>query len=66
MHIDRGMRFSMNFGHEKFTGKVSCNFIATGIGMPMYTGNNVFENSGHLKFSCTENSQENAGSILLK
>ena len=54
------------FGYKKFAGKISCNCIGTNIGIPMYSGNNFFENSGHLKFSHTENSQENAGLILLK
>ena len=58
MCVDMGMRFSMNFGHENFAGKISCNFIGTGTWMSMYSGNKFFENSGHLKFSCTENSQE--------
>ena len=26
MHVDMGMRFSVNFGHKKFTRKISCNF----------------------------------------
>ena len=56
----------MNFSHQKFTGKISCNFIGTGIGMPVYSGNKFFQNSTHLKFGHTENSQENAGLILLK
>ena len=34
MHIGIGIRYSMDFGHEKFTRKISCNFIGTGIGMP--------------------------------
>ena len=58
MHVDTGMRFSVNFGHEKFTGKISCNFIGSGIGMPVSSGNKFFKSSGHSKFSCTENSQE--------
>ena len=42
MCVDTGMRFSMNFGHKKFTWKISCNFIGTGIGMPVYSANNFF------------------------
>ena len=42
MHIDMRMRFSMNFGHEKFTRKISCNFISAGIRMPVYSGNIYF------------------------
>ena len=30
MHVDTGMRFSMNFSHEKFMGKFSVNFVGTG------------------------------------
>ena len=54
MHIDTGMRFSMNFGCKTFTRKIPVIFTGTGIGMPMYSGNKFFENSGHLKFSHTE------------
>ena len=39
MYIDMGMRFSMNFSHEKLSGKISCNFIGAGIGMPVSSGN---------------------------
>ena len=70
MHIDMGMRFSVNFSSKKLPGKFPVIFvgtsIGTGIGMPMYSGNKIFKNSGHLKFSHTENSWENSGSILLK
>ena len=41
-------------------------FIGTSIGMPMYSGNKFFMKSSHLKFGCTENSWENAGSIQPK
>ena len=58
MCIDTGTRFSVNFSHEKFTGKISCNSIGTGIGMPMYSGNKFFKTPSHSKFSWTENSQE--------
>ena len=58
MHVDTGMRFSVNFGHEKFTGKFPVIFIDTSIGMPMYSGNKFSKNSSHLKFSHTENSWE--------
>ena len=35
MHIDIGMRFSMNFGHEKFVLWNFLEFIGNGIGMPV-------------------------------
>ena len=39
-------------------GKFPVIFIGTSIGMPMYSGNNFFENSSYSKFGCTENAQE--------
>ena len=66
MCVDMAMRFSMKFGHEKFTGKFPVIFNGTGTGMPVYSGNKLFENSSHSKFGHTENPQENAGSILPK
>ena len=33
-------------------------FVGNGIGMPMQSGNKIFENSGCLKFSHTENPRE--------
>ena len=38
----------MNFGCKTFTGKIYCNNIGTSIGMPVYSGNEFFENSGHM------------------
>ena len=66
MHVDTGMRFSMNLVEKNLLGKFPVIFVGTSIEMPMYSGNKFFKNSGHSKFGCTENSQENAGSILLK
>ena len=37
MCIDMGIKFSVNFGCKNLTGKISCNFIGTAIGMPMYS-----------------------------
>ena len=51
---------------ENLLGKFPVIFISTGIGMPMYPGKKLFVKSGHLKFGHTENSWENAGSILPK
>ena len=56
----------MNFGYEKCTQKISCIFIHTGIRMPMYSGYKFSKKTGCLKFGNIENSQENAGAILLK
>ena len=58
MHVDTGMRFSVNFSHKNFTREISCNFIGTSIEMPMYSGNKFFKNPGHLKFGHAENSWE--------
>ena len=49
MHTDTGIKFSMSFSHEKFTGKISCLFIGTGIGMPMYSGIKIFQKFWLLK-----------------
>ena len=40
----------MNFGHKNLPGKFPIMFIGTGIGMPVYSGNKIFENSNHSKF----------------
>ena len=48
----------MNFSHENFLLWNLLEFVGEGIGMPVYPGNKFFENSGSLKFSCTENSRE--------
>ena len=48
----------MNFGCEKFLPLNFLEFVGNGIGMPMQSGNNFFENAGHSKFSHTENSRE--------
>ena len=48
MHVDMGMRFSMNF----------LELIGSSIGMPMEPGNKFFENFCCLEFGCTENSWE--------
>ena len=66
MHVDTGIKFSMNFSHGTIYWDNSSNFIGTSIGMPVYSGNKLFRKFGHSKFGHTENSQENAGSILLK
>ena len=67
MHIDMGMRFSVNFSCKKYLlGKFRVIIVGTSIGMRMYSGNKFFESSCHSKFSCAENSWENDGSILLK
>ena len=58
MRIDMGMRFSMNFGHEKFLLWNFLEYIGNGIGMPMKPRNKIFENLGCSKFGHTENSQE--------
>ena len=34
MHIDTGMRFSMNFGHEKFYWESSWNLLVPVLGCP--------------------------------
>ena len=56
----------MNFGYENCTQKISFTFIHTGIRRPMYSGNKFFKKTGCLKFGNIENSQDNAGAILLK
>ena len=43
----------MNFGHKNLPGKFPIMFIGTGIGMPVYSGNKIFENSSHSKFDHT-------------
>ena len=58
MCIDMRMRFSMNFGHKQNLLLNFLEFIGRVVVMPMKPGNNFFENSGHLKFSHTENSWE--------
>ena len=52
------MKFSMNFGHEKFLPLNFLEFVGSGIGMPIYSGNKFVENLGHSKFGRTENSWE--------
>ena len=66
IHIGMGIKFPINFSCKKITRKFPVIFVGTGIGMHIYSGNKIFKISGCLKFSHTENSQENAGSILLK
>ena len=66
MDIDTGMRFSMNFGHEKFTVKISCNFIGISIGMPMYSGKNFFQQFWLLEIWSHREFPRNTGPILLK
>ena len=66
MCIDMGMRFSMNFGCKNFTGKISCNFIGTGIGIPMYSGNNFLKILVAQNLVTQRIPGENAGSILPK
>ena len=61
--IDMGVRFSVNFGCRKIYRKISCVFVGTGIGMPMYSGNKFFMKLSHSKFSSMKHSQETAGSI---
>ena len=53
----------MNVCHQKFLPRDFLEFIGNGIGMPMNSGNKIFETVGHLKFGRTKNSWENAGSI---
>ena len=48
----------MNFGHEEFLPGNFLKFVGNGIGMPMYSRNNFFENSGCSKFGRTVNSRE--------
>ena len=48
----------MNFGREKVLPGNFLEFVGNSIGMPTLSGNKFFENSGHLKFSRTENSWE--------
>ena len=43
MHIDMGVRFSMELFAEKFTRENSCTFVGTGIQMPVYPGNSFHE-----------------------
>ena len=66
MHINMGMKISVNFGCRKIYQEISCMFVGTGIGMPMYPGNRFFMKFSCLKFGLLENSQENAGSIIPK
>ena len=66
MCIDMGMRFPMSFSHKNLPGTYPVVFLGTSIGMLMYSGNKFFENSSCSKFGHTENSQENAGSVLPK
>ena len=53
----------MNFGHEKLLLGNFLEFVGNGIGMPLQSGNKVFENSGCSKFGRRE-FPGNAGSIL--
>ena len=55
---DMGVKFSMNFRHREIYWEISCTFIGTGIGMPMYPGIKFFMKFGHLKFGCSKISQE--------
>ena len=48
----------MNFGHEKSLPLNFLEFIGNVIGMPVLSGNKLFENLGRSKFGSTENSQE--------
>ena len=56
----------MNFGPEKFLLRDFLEFVGNSIGMPMYSGNKFFENSGRSKFGHIENSPGFARSILPK
>ena len=58
MHDDTGVKFSVNFGHRIIYQEISCIFVGTGIGMPMYPGNNFFVKFSCLKFGHTKNSWE--------
>ena len=55
----------MNFSQKNLPGKFPVIFVGIGIGMLVYSENKFFfKNSSHSKFGHTENSWENAGSIL--
>ena len=65
MHIDTGMRILCEFQlQKKVLRKISCNLLVPELGC-LYSGNKFFMKFGHSKFSHRENSQENAGSIIL-
>ena len=48
----------MNFGCKKILPLNFLEFVGNSIGMPMLSGNKIFEDSGQLKFCRTENSRE--------